>query len=163
MEFNVLYANEALFRGGAIEAHANAQPTIRNNTIIGNIGGGIGLVSDSGVIEHNIIIGTVATGTIGDGAIYCVLSDPLVQCNDLWNNEDGDTICGIDGGGNFSADPQFCASDPIASLSFGIQADSPCAPGNSPPCNLIGAGFVECGSVPVRRQTWGGVKNLFRR
>ncbi len=86
-------------------------------------------------------------------------------CSILFGTAEGDAICGTDGGGNFSADPEFCATDPVTSLSVFLQQDSPCAPGNHPQgaaCGLIGAALVGCGTVGVERSTWSFVKQLFR-
>ena len=86
-------------------------------------------------------------------------------CTDLYGNSGGDAVNGTDGGGNFGADPQFCAVDPVTSLYVGIQSDSPCAPGNHPngaACGLIGAGPVECGAVSVELRTWSQVKHAYR-
>ena len=87
-------------------------------------------------------------------------------CTDLWGNSLGDALCGTDGGGNFSADPRFCGTDPAASLNVSLQRNSPCAPGQHPPgaeaCGLVGARTVAC-EVAVAPRTWSDVKLLYRR
>jgi len=161
---NVIHSNFAGVRGGAIEFHASTNTTVRNNTIISNTGGGIGVVGDEGIIENNIIAGTIANNQLGDGALYCASASPIVRCNDLWSNEGGDSICGVDGGGNFTADPLFCVNEPIVGGNFRIRADSPCAPGSQPggvECGLIGSSPADCGGVPVKRTTWGAFKNRY--
>ncbi len=161
---NVFYANEAYARGSAIEAHAQTKTILRNNTILNGLGGAIGIVSDSCTVENNIVAGTMAT-TGNDGyALFCSFGYPLVRCNDFWDNAGDDAICGIDGGGNFSADPEFCAPDPVASGDFGIRSDSPCAPENSAGCGLVGAVPVACGPGPtaIRDEGAGGGGQLLR-
>jgi len=149
--------------GGAINAAGGA---VENCTLIGNSGnlagrtsglGGIGLYQ-SGTVRATIIVGT--TGRPCEGS-----ASQTWSCCDLFDNPQGNTPCGIDRGGNFSADPQFCATDPATSLNVMIQSDSPCAPGNHPngnACGLIGAGPVSCGTVSVQQRTWTEVKSLYR-
>ena len=161
---NVFFENSATFRGGAIEFHASTNTTVRNNTFVNNDGGGIGIVGDDGVIENNIIVGTTGSGAATTNALYCASANPTMACNALWSNAGGDSVCGTDGGGNFVADPLFCATQPLASLNFTLRADSPCAPGNHPDgagCDLIGARPPACGTVPVDHRSWGHVKSLF--
>jgi hypothetical protein len=91
--------------------------------------------------------------------------DATFVCCDLYGNSGGDSLCGTDGGGNFSLAPEFCAVDPATSLNFTLQADSPCAPGNHPTgdtCDLIGSGTVACAAVAVRAVTWSACKILYR-
>ncbi len=51
-------------------------------------------------------------------------------------------------GGNFSADPLFCLASPDEYL---LDLNSPCAPGNSGDCGLVGAVGPGCGvsAVPI--------------
>lgn len=72
------------------------------------------------------------------------------SCTDLYGNTLGDAISGTDLGGNFSADPLFCSSDPVGLRNVTIHDDSPCAPGHHPlgtDCGLIGAGSIACGTI----------------
>ncbi len=162
----VFLANAALVSpsgpgfGGAIRAFEAS--VIEGCTFIANSGGeasGVGTISmvAPGTVRSVIIAWT------GPG-VAC-LGDATWSCSNLFGNAGGDAICGTDGGGNFSSDPQFCAADPVASQSVTIQSDSPCAPGNHPAgasCGLIGAGPVACGTVGVEAQTWSRVKELYR-
>jgi hypothetical protein len=92
----------------------------------------------SGTITNNII----AFSTDGLGGVVCPAG--TLSCNDIYSNVGGDSIWGIDGGGNISEDPLFCEPD---SGDFGLRDDSPCAPDNSPTgCGLIGAYSVSCSS-----------------
>lgn len=61
--------------------------------------------------------------------------------------------------GNISTDPAFCGT--TESRNLFVQAGSPCAPGNTPGCGLIGALPVGC-SVAVQGVTWTRVKQLYR-
>jgi hypothetical protein len=83
----------------------------------------------------------------------------------VFANSLGDAPCGTDGGGNFNADPQFCASDPVTSRNFTLQEDSPCLPGRHPTgasCGVIGAEDMGCGTVSIEQRTWSSIKRLYR-
>jgi hypothetical protein len=87
------------------------------------------------------------------------------RCSNLYGNGDDNLPCGTDGGGNFSADPEFCAVDPAATRNVFLQSDSACAPGNHPQgtaCGQIGAAPVGCDAVTSESTTWGHVKSLYR-
>ncbi len=87
------------------------------------------------------------------------------SCSNLFGNAGGDVACGTNAGGNFSADPEFCAVDPLASRAFVLQSDSPCAAGNHPQgavCGNVGAFGVGCDDVRADDVTWGRVKSLYR-
>ena len=59
--------------------------------------------------------------------------------------------------GNLKADPLFCETGGLD-----LSGESPCAPGNSGECGLIGALGVACGTVAVTPTTWGQVKAAYR-
>jgi predicted outer membrane repeat protein len=148
--------------GGAVVSFSSAD-VIENCTMVGNSGsftngvGGFFALAGGNTIRSSIIANSI--GRACGGAAGTTWS-----CCDLFGNSD-DSLCGIDGGGNFNADPQFCDSDPLASLNVSIQEDSPCAPGKHPngaACGLIGAAPVGCGPVGVESKTWSAVKNLYR-
>jgi hypothetical protein len=145
--------------GGAIRA-ANGG-VVENCTLLSNSGGalgGVGGISVEGNVAVRAVILARTTGQACDGS-------GIWSCSNLFGNNQGDTICGTDAGGNFSADPEFCAVDPATSSNVAIQADSPCAPGNHPDgaaCGLIGAAPVGCGTVSVRNTTWSGFKSWYR-
>ena len=67
------------------------------------------IVSDS-------VYGAGIAAQFADGAT-------VTGCN-LWNNQGGDAVPGIDGGCNFSADPIYCNA---AEGNYHIEASSPCA------------------------------------
>jgi hypothetical protein len=137
--------------------------TIENCTLVGNSGGGSagvgGIFMGSPGIVRSVVLAYTPVGLACSG-------EATWSCSALFANAEGDAICGTDAGGNFSADPQFCAADPIVSLNITLQSDSPCAPGNHPQgeaCGLIGAGPVACGTISVEAKTWTEVKELYRR
>jgi hypothetical protein len=146
--------------GGAIYSEGGG--TIENCTLLANSGGaadGVGGISmPAGGSVRGVVVAYTPVGQACSGTA-------IWSCSDLYANVGGDFICGTDGGGNFSADPQFCAQDPAASGNFTIQVDSPCTPGNHPNgimCGLIGAGLVGCGTVSVQERTWSAVKSMYR-
>jgi hypothetical protein len=133
--------------GGAVGA-SSINTVVERCTMIGNSSG-----VDNGVVRTSII----AFSTEGPACD----AEARVYCTALFGNTLGDTIPGVDGGGNFVADPQFCAVDPAVSRNPAIQSDSPCA--NAPGCGQIGAAPVGCDSVSIERTPWSRVKGLYRR
>ncbi|MBD3162369.1 MAG: T9SS type A sorting domain-containing protein [Candidatus Eisenbacteria bacterium] len=104
------------------------QCTVAANDLVDSpdLGSGISVSFASPTIEKSII----AFNTGGTG-IYCgdQSDDPVISCTDVYGNEDGDDLCGTDGGDNFSLDPLFCD---LAGDNYRLQFDSPCFPGNHP-------------------------------
>lgn len=70
----------------------------------------------------------VAFATSGAGLV-CSGATPTVSCSNIYGNAGGNAICGINAGGNFSANPQFCGT---VSREYNLQPGSPCLPGNHP-------------------------------
>ena len=134
--------------------------SIERCTFLANVsttGGGAAIVAIQGTVRRVILSGNTGYTTCGGGATW--------ECSNLFSNTGGNLPCGVDGGGNFSADPQFCAVDPVTSSNVSLQLDSPCAPGNHPTgdaCDLIGSGAVACATVAVRPLTWSACKILYR-
>lgn len=145
--------------GGGVYCDQESDVSITNCTVAQNSlspaavkglrsqGGGICCEDASPAIERTIM----AFNRIGAGLACIGSAIPQVSCCDVYNNQGGDAICGVDGGGNFSADPLFCDT---LSYNYGIEWASPCAPGSHPAgadtCGgaLIGAAFPGCfGSV----------------
>jgi hypothetical protein len=117
-----------------------------------------GFGPSSVAISNSIITaGTGAAVVCGTGG------SATLSCCDVFGNQGGDWIgCiaeqyGIDG--NICEDPRFC--DP-ASGDYTIHAESPCAPGLSGDCGLIGALPVGCGMTAIEPATWGSIKQAFR-
>jgi len=118
-------------------------PTLRNCTIAGNegsvsggLGGGVYAMFGSAPALEKCII---AFNTNGHG-IYCDGATPTVSCCDVYGNDSGDAVCGIDGGGNFSDDPLFCGAG-----DYLLQTGSTCATGCAGA--LVGALPADCGAT----------------
>jgi hypothetical protein len=93
----------------------------------------------------------------GAPAVSVMIKSLWGGCNLFWGNE-GDYVQN-EYQADISADPLFC--DPDA-FDFTVQEDSPCASGNTPGCDAIGAEGVGCGTVHVESKSWGGIKALYR-
>ena len=46
--------------------------------------------------------------------------------------------------------------------SYTLHSNSPFAAESNPPCGLIRARDIECGSTPVEAASWGAIKGMFR-
>lgn len=146
--------------GGAIATSESVR--IESCTLFGNSGGtadGVGGISFGGAsTAHRVLLVSTSAGQA------CVGSATWT-CSDLFNNVEGDTICGTDGGENFSQDPLFCSTDPGTTHDVTIRANSPCAPGKHPDaaaCGLIGSGPVACESIAIEPRSWSAMKSLYR-
>jgi len=162
---NRIVGNFARFTSGGAELDGCAE--FRNNTVLGNStangfdnAAGVRLNEACGVVVGNIIAQNRGGG---HGIGLSAAPSSTVRCNDLWEN-DINAQPGLADPTNFSADPLFCAVDPLGSLNFLLRSNSPCAPGNAPSgtCGLVGAAPVGCGTVSVVHGRWGDVKQLFR-
>jgi hypothetical protein len=137
----------------------NSADNGEGNTIAENaapIGGGIACLTGSEPSIENCII---AFSTNGQG-IFIDVATPTLTCSNIYGNAGGDHFGGIDGGGNFSSDPQFCGIP--GSGTFLLQSDSPCLPVNNSCEEQIGALPMGCGTTPVSETTWGAIKARFR-
>jgi parallel beta-helix repeat protein len=126
-------------RGIVCDGQTN--PTIIGNTVAGNWSG-IQAWSLSPVIRNNIVVNS----TSGCGISCGSESNPVIGCNNVWNNAGGNYEGLPDqtgSNGNICEDPLFCgpynAQEPYTLLS-----ESPCAPAQQPECGLIGALGVGC-------------------
>lgn len=157
---NFIVGNDSDYNGAGVSVGPGV---LRNNTILGNT---IGLPSGaantgSGSLISRNIIGWNTAGFPGGRAQGLSCADCTMECNDLWGNDDN----AVGGFGNtlrdnFSVDPEFCAVDPVSSLNFFLQRDSPCLSRDT--CDLVGAYRDGCGVVAVILATWSGVKKLYR-
>jgi hypothetical protein len=160
IENSVLANNTASSAGGAIFKGLEENTTLTNCTLSENIspnGAGIRLAGASDfVVTHTII----ANNKFGAGLSLNAYSAMQLSCSDIFGNAGGDGLPAgvVDLGGNFSEDPEFCGVP--GTFNYELQADSPCAPGNSP-CGLVGAKPVNCGAVPVENRNWGHLKTLY--
>lgn len=138
--------------GGGV--YGRRQTTLQRCTLIGN---------SSGVHTESTVL-VEATLVAWNTGVACS-GVATWRCSNLFGNGGGDLPCGVSTGGNFSADPQFCAVDPLVSLHVALQSDSPCVAGNHPDgmdCGRIGAADVGCETVTTTPTTWGRVKSLYR-
>jgi hypothetical protein len=154
----VFYSN-----GRALRMDEQGSASLTGCTIAANSGSGGGVIL-GGVTSLVSVTECIIAFNSGN-SVDCQSGTVLVECCDIYSNG-GDyvsCIAGLNGiDGNFSADPKFCD---LAGRDFGLDADSPCLPGNHPDgsaCGLIGALPQGCGSHAVQPQTWGGIKSLYR-
>jgi len=148
-------------QGGAVYGGWQTFNMTRCTVIVNSASGGMDPVGGVFVFAGGPVTSTIMAWNEG---LPCA-GEATLSCCDVFENTLGDTICGVDGGGNFSADPQFCAADPVASRSFTLQEDSPCAPGRHPDeiaCGTIGASQVGCGTVLIETRTWSEIKSMYR-
>ena len=99
-------------------------PTLRNCTIADNesVSGGLagGVMAQWG--SAPVIEACIIANNVNGAGLYCDGASPVVSCTDIYGNDGGDAICGVDDGGNISLDPQFCGVD-----NYLLQIGSPCA------------------------------------
>jgi len=157
--------NVADARGGAIRLDGGSSPLLMGTTIAGNKalqGSGIFCHWDCHPQLSNCIIAFGETG----GAAHCFPDagcSITLTCCDVYGNDGGDWVgciagqSGVDG--NLSEDPLFCN---MGGGDLTLRGDSPCAPGHSGACGLIGALDVGCDAAPVQYGSWGVIKARFR-
>jgi predicted outer membrane repeat protein len=163
--YNLFRGNTAALGGGVYGSDALAGGDITNNTFDANgadNGAGICLSNNSRPAISNTI---VSNSTSGEPVYTKNDSSPTISCCCFYLNAGGDALPpgSFDGGGNFSADPEYCGID--GSGNYYLQADSPCGPGinhGGKTCTGIGAFPIQCGTTSVRPATWGAVKEMYR-
>jgi len=184
---NVATCRSGPGRGGAL---TGTEITVTGCVFAGNIarrtvplGAGLGgaiFVRFASTIEHCTLVANSGATPDGTGGIHCeetaaVRAVVFVQtapgqacsgditwtCCDLWGNALGDARCGTDGGGNFSADPQFCA-DPLTAGEVSVRTTSPCLILGAAPCNQVGAGAGACTASALESRTWSSIKRRYR-
>jgi len=140
LEYLVITENEASgfwAEGGGINVSFSPAPTLRHCTIFNNTvstnpdvyGGNVACQFGGDAIIDKCIIADSQAGL----GLYCLSSSPVVSCTDIWGNAGGDALCGTDGGGNFSLDPDFCVAPGLREAATGaVYLGSPCMPGNHP-------------------------------
>jgi len=97
-------------------------------------------------IAQSVVSRSILTGSSSGPGLTCSLdAAPQISCSDVWGNAAGNALCGVDGGGNFTANPLFC--DPVT-LDLGLRQGSPCV--DRPGCGLIGALPQACGPALSR-------------
>jgi hypothetical protein len=151
--------------GGALSVDNGGRPFIRVCTFYANEaenGSAAFLAFESEpTFERSII----AFGLGGAPVVCESWSLPQVVCCDVFGNEGGDWVgClfpfrGQDG--NFGLDPLFCNAP---AGDFTLAESSPCLPGRHPgdaTCDRVGAFDQGCPIVPVRRTSWGAIKDHY--
>jgi predicted outer membrane repeat protein len=78
-------------------------------------------------------------------------AEPVMRCNN-------GSVCGLDAGGNFIADPRFCNFE---QADCRLEPDSPCLAANNPECGQIGA-YGGCELTAVAPSSFGAIKSLYR-
>jgi hypothetical protein len=160
VRFNTFAHDSTMGGGGGVGIGLCAEPVeISHNTIYGchaPLGSAVAVaLTPSFCFDHNLI--SSCTG----GAAAWNLNSTITSgsCNDFWNNEGGNFYDWIPTPTDFFEDPLLC--DP-ENLDLSLHADSPCAPGNTPGCEQVGAHGVGCGTVAVRSSSWAGIKAKYR-
>ncbi len=157
----VFFANDAEWGtgvGGGVYC-TDCSPVVMNCTFCGNaaaVGGAMLCGPGSAPEIENCIL---AFSEVGEGIVCEADASPIVSCCDVYGNAGGDSLCGVDGGGNFSSDPRFCSA--VMGV-LDLCADSPCLPENNSCGELIGAlGVGECAppldSCEATTDRWDGV------
>ena len=117
----------------------------------------LGFGRSATALEHSIF-------SFNDGGQAISGGPSTMICCDVYGNPGGDWTPNISGwygmNGNDSLDPLFCWTENLDP--YTLFDESPCAPGNTPGCGLIGARGVGCTASPVQVSTWGAVKALYR-
>ncbi len=136
-------------RGSALFATGSSYPRLESCTLVENLA-----MSGEGTIYSQdlstpIVDRSVIAFNDGGEAIHCGDDgSALILCSDLFGNMGGDELCGIDDGGNFSANPLFCD---LGADDYRLSVDSPCLPENNECAELIGArGLGDCDAPDCR-------------
>ena len=152
----------AILRNSGGPAIDIATGVIANCVLVANEAlepGGVGGIATSSASINSTIVCRTAGLACGGGPAQAW------YCCDLFGNAQGDTFCGVDGGGNFSADPLFC-TDPVVTHRVDLFDHSPCVPGHHPPgaqlCSIIGGESASHCNVPVGKATWSAMKRRYR-
>ncbi|MCK4632235.1 MAG: DUF1565 domain-containing protein, partial [candidate division Zixibacteria bacterium] len=131
--------------GGGIYLR-QSNPTITNCTIVGNHAASCGpalyLSSSAPSISNTVIAFNSGPSTV---CCYSTISSPILNCCDVYGNEDGDWGSCIedqaDINGNFSLDPVFCDT---AAGDYHLSGLSPCLPEANSCGQLVGAYGLGC-------------------
>ncbi len=112
--------------------------TIVESTVVDNRGFGFALTGGSTLEADRVIV-----ALSGGCATQLTDGTATFTCSDVWANGliTGAPCTTPTGDGNFAQDPAFCDS---AAGDYTLSESSPCAPGNSGGCGLIGAFSVVC-------------------
>ena len=146
---NVASGNNSPGAGGAIGSTGRLPLMITGCTLVRNRATGqnpdpFGARPIGGIAAVNArVVSTIIAWSEG----LAVNSTDSTSCCDFYGNSLGDSLRGIELGGNFTADPLFCLADSLSGRDFALRAASPCADGKHPegyPCGRIGAFGTSC-------------------
>lgn len=134
--------------GGGIDAYGT-HLEVANCTLVDNfasVGSGEGILFDTGTLDLVNTIIAFNHGWDTAAAVACVSSVTVTaSCCDIYGNAGGDwtdCLAGLDGADcNFSLDPLFCG---VLGETYGLHANSMCAPAMNPGCGSIGFTTATC-------------------
>jgi hypothetical protein len=158
-----IYNNTAVEEGGALYSEHGYPATVTGCTIAENnapAGSALSLFLCEPLTVRSSIV-----ARNHEGSAFSVGQSTLrIGCCDVFGNAFGDDLPAgtVDLGDVIFLDPRFCG--PPGSSDYHLRNDSPCLQENQGDgvfCGLIGAFPAMCGQVPVRRDTWSGVKRRF--
>ena len=146
--------------GAGVSTIFSPAPTFTRCTITGNTtsaggsAGGAFVQFFSNPIFDKCIISSATVGA----AMVCSSGTPTVQCSNVWGNDGGDALCGTDGGGNISLDPQFCGPG-----DYRLGSGSPCLNvcGEAIGAYPVGCTNTGVGDTPSAVQLLGNYPNPF--
>jgi len=146
--------------GAGVSTIFNPSPTfirctiVRNSTSAGGSAGGVFVQFFSTPVFDKCIIADAKSGA----GIACSNGTPTILCSDVWGNAGGDDLCGVDGGGNISADPLFCAPGDDR-----LGAGSPCLDvcGEAIGAYPVGCSATDAGEIPASATLLGNYPNPF--
>ena len=147
--------------GGGIGCNSgSATPTITNCTIVNSGNAGINCYYMSPTITNTIVAFSHDAPSWGVGIKCSGSSNPTITHCFVFQNEDGDSLCG-DYYDNRFEDPLFCD---VMNGDSRLCANSPCIQANNPWGETVGALAEGCGDcdAPVESATWSTIKAVYR-
>jgi PKD repeat protein len=119
---------------------------VTSTTVHGNEGFALRTLPWDEALAAPTIDRCLFTGTADGPGLSCQAGTaPVISCSNVWANSAGNGLCGVNGGGNFTADPQYC--DPQA-FELSLRPSSPCL--DRPGCGQVGALGLGCGPAQSR-------------
>jgi predicted outer membrane repeat protein len=152
-----ILSNTSSGKGGGVYC-SSSSPLLENVTFFANSadegGGGIYSLNSSPILRGAL----VAFSESGEGLLCSGAPQPLLEYSDVFGNAGGDSLCGLDLGGNISEDPLFCD---IWDGDFTLCANSPCLVAGAPSGRIgrHGEGCSNCGGTgledgPGQPESW---------
>jgi len=160
IEYSTISDNAADSGGDGVYCTSHSAARFYRCTIHGNDGDGVLLYDNSGIdLEYCLIAFNPGAACACD-----VSSVPGIECSDIFGNGSdwAGNIAGLEGlETNFSADPLFCAEDPVTARDWSLSSTSPCLAPQTP-CTQIGAWGADCIITDIVPATWGHLKTMYR-